>query len=205
MYGWDWVRDQLGWNIVVFDFREHGQSSHSPMICTLGFNEIWDVKAVIDHAQQQGLAEPYAICGYSLGGSVGLRWAAHDPRVKGVLAVSPYRNGLAATEQFLRGWLPLQYASGQVYVELRKMIGTVDLPTDVKKRNDLRLWIMVGENDIFPVSDQRAILSASPSPAKLKRLFVIPRAHHNNVWMWRGDEQVPSHDQIIRDFLDECR
>lgn len=203
-YGWDWVRSELGWNIVVFDFREHGQSSHSPMVCTLGFHEIWDVKAVVDYAQRQKLAEPYAMMGYSLGGSVGIRWAAQDPRIKGMFAVSPFRNGLVGARQFLRAWMGFAPQTTSTNQNFMKMLETVDLPTDVSKRADMRLWIMVGQHDIFPPSDQRAILAASPAPASHKKLFVIPGGGHNWLWMWKGDANVPSHDQIIRDFLREC-
>jgi pimeloyl-ACP methyl ester carboxylesterase len=199
------VRSQLGWNIVVFDFREHGQSSHSPMVCTLGFHEIWDVKAVIDHAQRQGLSEPYAVMGYSLGGSVGMRWAAQDPRIKGVLAVSPFRNGLVGARQFLRAWVGFSPMKTEANKNFIKMLEIVDLPSDVSRRRDMRLWIMVGQHDIFPESDQRAILAASPAPAPFKRLFVIPHARHSRLWAWQGDASVPSHDQIIREFLNECR
>jgi pimeloyl-ACP methyl ester carboxylesterase len=203
MYGWEWVRGQLGWNVVVFDFREHGQSSHSPRLCTLGFHEIWDVKAVVDYAEERGLAKPYVICGYSLGASVGLRWAAHDARVSGVLAVSPYRNGMLGSRQFVRSWLGIDpHGTGWTNGYVR-MLRAVDLPTDVTRRNDLRLWIVAAEHDVFPVADQRAILDASPSPAALKRFFVIPGANHGTTWRWQGDARVPSHDRIIRDFLSE--
>ena len=204
-YGWDWVRSELGWNIVVFDFREHGRSSHSPMLCTLGFHEIWDVKAVVDYAQQKKLAEPYAVIGYSLGGSVGMRWAARDTRIRGVLAVSPFRNGLVGARQFLRAWVGFSPLKTEANKNFARMLEIVDLPTDVSTRADTRLWIMVGQHDIFPASDQRAILAASPAPAEYKKLFVIPNGRHNSLWMWKGDASVPSHDQIIRDFLAECR
>jgi hypothetical protein len=62
-----------------------------------------------------------------------------------------------------------------------------------------------GEHDYFPPAQQRAILSASPSPANLKKLFVIPHGRHGNLWRWKGDKSCPSHDRIVRDFLDECR
>src|SRR4051812_36056719 len=27
--GWEWLRDREGWNVVMIDLREHGESSHS--------------------------------------------------------------------------------------------------------------------------------------------------------------------------------
>jgi pimeloyl-ACP methyl ester carboxylesterase len=203
-YGWEWIRRELRWNLVLFDFREHGQSTHSPHLCTLGYHEIWDVKAVVDFAQERGLEGPYAIYGGSLGASIGLRWAARDPRIAGVLAVSPYRNGLVATRQFLRASTGWDLQPFNVHPGFRRILSVVDLPTDLSSRTDLQIWIMCGQHDIFPESDQRAILAGSPAPASMKRLFVIPGGGHNNLWSWRGDARVPSHDQIIRDFLREC-
>src|SRR5438045_4202003 len=47
--GYDWVATQEGWNVVRFDFRQHGNSSHAALRApTLGYYEIWDLKAVID-------------------------------------------------------------------------------------------------------------------------------------------------------------
>jgi hypothetical protein len=84
------------------------------------------------------------------------------------------------------------------------MLDTVDLPTDVKKRDDLRIWILCGQFDYFTERDQRAILNASASPLDFKKLFVIPNGRHSRLWSWRGDARVPSHDQIVQDFLRAC-
>lgn len=205
LYGFDWVRQKLGWNLVMFDFREHGESSRSVHVCTLGYYEIWDVKAVVDHAEQLGLAKPYAIYGMSMGAATGMRWAAQDGRISGVLALSPYRNGLQACRQYARGKWHLRFDTDDLHPGLRAMFEAVDLPKAVEKRDDLRLWILVGQRDYFPVADERAILDASPSPASMKRLFVIPGGYHYNLWAWRGNRQVPSHDQILREFLDTTR
>ena len=50
----------------------------------------------------------------------------------------------------------------------------------------------------------KSILAGSPAPPSHKKLFVIPGGGHNWLWMWKGDANVPSHDQIIREFLREC-
>lgn len=201
LYGWNWIRRDLGWNLVAFDFREHGQSTHTFHLTTLGYHEIWDVKAVIDHAEQMGLARPYVIYGGSMGASVGLRWAARDPRISGVIAVSPYRNALGAAQQFFQQHLHLNLAERGGWSD---MLNTVDLPKDLSQRNDLRIWILCGEFDSFREADQRAILAGSTSPAAMKKLFVIPGGNHGNLWCWKGNDRVPSHDRIVRDFLAEC-
>ena len=200
-YKFDWMRRDLGWNLVAFDFREHGQSSHSFHLTTLGYFEIWDVKAVVDQAEQMGLAKPYVIYGSSMGASVGLRWAAQDSRVSGVLAVSPYRNAFAAAQMFFQQRLHLNLVEKGAW---SGMLNTVDLPKDLSQRNDLRIWILCGQFDAFRAADQRAILAGSKSPQSLKKLFVIPGGYHSTLWRWQGDNRVPSHDRIVENFLMEC-
>jgi pimeloyl-ACP methyl ester carboxylesterase len=204
-YGYDWVCKDPGWNMVCFDFREHGQSTHTRHLSSLGYHEIWDVKAVVDYAEQQGLAKPYAIYGVSMGASTGVRWASQDARIKGVLALSPYRSGLDACELFLWRKFHLVFDSTDLHAGLKAMLSAVNLPTDIAARNDLRLWILCGEHDWWPVSHEQSILDGSPSPPSFKKLFVIPGGNHGNLWAWKGNRAIPAHDQIVRDFLKACR
>jgi hypothetical protein len=85
------------------------------------------------------------------------------------------------------------------------MLNTVDLPNDLAQRNDLRIWILCGQFDTFREPDQRAILAGSKSPAKMKKLFVIPGGYHSSLWRWQGNDRVPSHDRIVRNFLSESK
>src|SRR5215211_1635841 len=87
-----WIADDEHFNVVRFDFREHGQSSHSMRLPTLGYYEIYDLKAAIDWAESQGLEKPYVCYGHSMGAAIALRWAGEDPRISGVLAQSAFRN-----------------------------------------------------------------------------------------------------------------
>ena len=66
---YQWIRDDLNWNMVLFDFRNHGESSRTG-IPTLGYNEQWDVKAMIDWAEANHLAKPYVCLGISMGASI---------------------------------------------------------------------------------------------------------------------------------------
>jgi pimeloyl-ACP methyl ester carboxylesterase len=203
MVGWDWVRDKENWNVFMIDFREHGESSHSGHISTLGYYEIWDVKAAVDYAESKGLAKPYAIFGRSLGASTGLRWASQDPRIAGVFAVSPFKNAYLASSELpadrlhIKG-LPSPFALSKGF---RQMLEEVDIPKAVARRNDLRIWIMAGEFDAFKAPEQQEILNASASPADLKRLEIATGCNHRNVWAFKGDATHISHDQYLRDFL----
>jgi pimeloyl-ACP methyl ester carboxylesterase len=228
MVGWEWIRDREGWDVVMIDFRQHGASSHSFHPSTIGYYEIWDVKAAVDWADRRRLARPFVIYGRSMGAATGLRWASMDRRISGVLAVSPFKNAELATRQIADYGLRLAAAdklslspSARVLVgELtsghlasfldrdapllegpRKMLREVDIPAALRKRDDLRVWIMAGENDAFPPADQREILDASASPASLKRLVIAPGVNHHTVWTFKGAGDLPSHDQYVREFL----
>jgi pimeloyl-ACP methyl ester carboxylesterase len=201
--GWEWLRDREGWNVVMIDLREHGESTRTAGLSSFGYHEIWDVKAAVDHAARKGLRRPYVIYGVSLGASVGLRWATMDRRIDGVFAVSPFKNAYLASEQSTADMLHLGFLPSpfSLHPGFRRMLETVDLPTAVRDRDDLRIWILVGGRDCFPESDQREILAASRSPEKLKRLVVAPGRDHHNVWNWPGDSERPSHDEYLRQFL----
>src|SRR5437762_1543750 len=76
--GYQWIAEQEQFNVVRFDFREHGASSHSMRLPTLGYYEIYDLKAVIDWAERKGLERPYVCYGHSMGAAIALRWAGQD-------------------------------------------------------------------------------------------------------------------------------
>src|SRR4051812_24512912 len=192
-----WIAEREGWNLVLFDFRGHGESTRSlTQLPTLGYHEIWDVKAVVDWAEQQKLARPYAIWGVSMGASIGLRWAAQDRRIVGVLAQSPYRNAWDAVQQFQLHGVPLgPIGPLLLHGGLEAMLREVDLPKAVSRRDDLLLWITVGSRDWFPVSDEQEILDASPAPAGLKRLEVAEGFGQGETWVWKRN------DPLICEFL----
>jgi len=195
---YEWIRDQLGWNMILFDFQGHGDSPQAPgqHICTLGYYEQWDLKAVIDWAEENHLEKPYVCFGVSMGAAISLRWAGQDPRISGVLAFSPYKTGWDAMHQFHfhkkeMGILPSLIIHGG----MKRMMQDVDIPAAVAQRDNLRIWITVGDHDWFPVDDERAILSASPAPPRLKRLEILPDSGHAQNWKWTGN------DPFITDFL----
>jgi pimeloyl-ACP methyl ester carboxylesterase len=194
--GYTWITDDERFNVVRFDFREHGSSSHSPHLPTLGYHEIWDLKAVIDWAEANHLEKPYLCYGHSMGAAISLRWAGEDRRISGVLAQSPFRNALDATGKFRPNDGRVKFAAGLfVHGGYKRMLEQVDIPSAVAKRDDLLVWLSAGDHDYFPESDQRAILAASASPDGMKTFTLIPNCEHGGQWRWSGN------DDLIRAFL----
>ncbi|HSI37128.1 MAG TPA: alpha/beta hydrolase family protein [Tepidisphaeraceae bacterium] len=227
------MRDREDWNVVMPDFRNHGASSRMMGPSTLGYYEIDDVQAVVDWAERRNLQRPFVIYGRSMGGATGIRFAARDKRIEGVLAVSPFKNAELATRQMaeyaLRAAAADKPGQSKITAGLKSLVGkvatgalesyldgknplpekqremlrSVDVPTAVAGRDDLRIWIMSGEQDSFPPADQQAILDASKSPAELKRLVVTPGTNHRNTWAYTGEDGkgVLGHDAFVKEFL----
>jgi pimeloyl-ACP methyl ester carboxylesterase len=91
-----------GYAVVLFDFRAHGWSGGR--MATFGSQEPLDLKAVLDWIESRpdlaGL--PIALFGESMGASVALIVAAEEPRVRAVVADSPYARFDDAVEGRLR-------------------------------------------------------------------------------------------------------
>jgi uncharacterized protein len=78
-----------GANVLLFDFRGHGESEH--VMTTCGNAEIKDLDAAVEFAVSQAETAPGQIYihGFSMGASVALLLPPH-PAVAGIIADSPY-------------------------------------------------------------------------------------------------------------------
>jgi alpha-beta hydrolase superfamily lysophospholipase len=82
---------QRGFDVVLLDLRAHGRSGGKYV--TYGGREKYDVMAVMDQLCSKGdVSAPIYVFGVTLGGATAIQYAAIDPRVKGVIAVAPYKD-----------------------------------------------------------------------------------------------------------------
>lgn len=80
-----------GYNVVLMDLRAHGKSTGRYI--GYGAVEKADVRAVMNELVSQKLiGPPFYVFGATLGGATAIQYAAVEPRVKGVIAVAPYRD-----------------------------------------------------------------------------------------------------------------
>ncbi len=74
----------LGYDVLAYDSRAHGASEGTA--CTYGYYEKQDLRRALD-----ALGSPEAVLfGSSLGAAVAIQAAAVEPRVRGVIAQSPF-------------------------------------------------------------------------------------------------------------------
>ena len=76
------------YNLVLFDFRNHGQSSGD--VTTLGVREVRDMRAVVDWVKATKGPTSIALLGVSMGGAAAIGEAASDPRVAAVILDSTH-------------------------------------------------------------------------------------------------------------------
>ncbi len=76
------------YNLVLFDFRAHGQSSGEQS--TVGVREESDLRAVIDWVEAAKTPAHLAVLGVSMGGAAAAGEAASDPRVEGLILDSTH-------------------------------------------------------------------------------------------------------------------
>lgn len=85
----DWAAPLHGdYNLVLFDFRNHGQSSGE--VTTLGVREADDLRAVIDWLAEAKRPTRIAVLGVSMGGAAAINEAAGDSRVNAVILDSTH-------------------------------------------------------------------------------------------------------------------
>jgi pimeloyl-ACP methyl ester carboxylesterase len=71
-----------------FDHRFHGNSSKDRHYPAFGGQEVYDVQAAMDYAEQKGLPKPYILQGISLGAMAAQRAGIEDKRVAGLFLLS---------------------------------------------------------------------------------------------------------------------
>lgn len=109
MLPWAMYFAEKGYRSVLVDLRGHGRSTGQ----WLGYGtwEVQDLMAVVDDLERRGLlVGKLGVFGQSYGASMGIHWAARDPRVAALVALAPFDDPQTAVAQFIRGFHPQQAA-----------------------------------------------------------------------------------------------
>jgi pimeloyl-ACP methyl ester carboxylesterase len=105
---WAFWFGERGWQAVLVDLRGHGRSTGR----WLGFGpaESRELSRLLDRLGTEGrVRPPFMAFGVSYGASIGLRWAASDPRIDSVVAIAPYARLGEAVEGIradFASWVP---------------------------------------------------------------------------------------------------
>lgn len=183
-----------GFDVVLVDLRAHGRSSGK--ITTLGALEKQDQKHVIDKLyKEKAISEPLYVFGFGLGGSVAIQYAAIDPRVRGVMAMAPYRD----IESICRKDFPL-LGDEDVRKTLARAgeMGKFD-PADASALKAIAkvkcpVLLVHGKFDMtVPHAHSEALLAAAGGP---KELDSQPLLNHISIHFGRWGEMVKGIEKL---------
>jgi dipeptidyl aminopeptidase/acylaminoacyl peptidase len=170
---------RAGFNVLLFDWRSRGRSpvaQHS-----LAYYEVRDAQAALDYAAQR---EPHAsigLIGFSMGAVIAIILAAADPRVRAVVADSPFtsiRDVVASATKRLR--LPIRpvvaladLLTGWRYGYRFEAIRAIDVAPAIAPRP---LLLIHGSADsVVPVEHSYRIAATIPNTSET---WVIDGAEH---------------------------
>jgi pimeloyl-ACP methyl ester carboxylesterase len=168
---------------VLVDLRGHGKSTGKRIY--FGLQETHDLSQLLDELAHDGqLKEPVAAFGESYGAALALRWKPAEPRIRTVVAITPYA-GLSNTVLNLRHeyarWLPKTFVKAGLK-KLPSVLGTtageLDTTTELARHPVTALFVAGAEDKIAPVKDVEQ-LRALAAPGS--ELIVVPDATHESV------------------------
>ncbi len=170
------VLSKKGYDVVLIDLRTHGHSGGKYI--TYGVKEKYDVKVVMDTLIQQGVvSDKIYVFGMTLGASVAIQYAAIDPRCKGVVAMTPYKD----MESIARRLVPLTM-SQQDFIKVLARAGEMaginpaEASSVVAVKNvKCPILLIHGLVDLaVPYDQSEAILAAANEPKKLMAITPGP-------------------------------
>jgi len=169
-----WLVEQ-GYSALLFDSRAQGASDGAYI--SLGHLERLDIRAAVDFVLEQSPDERIGVMGYSMGAVAAIQAAAEDPRIRAVVAVSPFatlREAVNHRLAHLRPLAPLIAWWGERMTGLRlDDLRPVDRVAAISPRP---LLIMQADDDkmVPPESGQRLYRAA----AMPKELWSAPGVAH---------------------------
>jgi pimeloyl-ACP methyl ester carboxylesterase len=172
-----------GYNLVLFDFRNHGQSSGN--LTTLGVREVRDLRTVVDWLERSKSPSSIAVLGVSMGGAAAIDEAATDERVSAVILDSTHATLVGTLQRQLesRG-LPLALP-GAWSILLGGLLRTgedLSLADPVQAIEEIGerpvLIVEAGEDDVVGPNDGDDLKQAAPDKGARVELKDCPNAKH---------------------------
>jgi pimeloyl-ACP methyl ester carboxylesterase len=184
MMPWGLVLAQAGYRVVLVDLRGHGHSTGDRIY--FGGIERTDLVQCLDTLKQRHVCEgPVGALGISYGAVLALQWAAIDPRVQSVAAISPYPDPGTAVDRYLKTFAPnLTWRTDRKAAALvaSHLAGFPDLATETAIRRIKHPILFVrGEHDEVCLREDLSRFQAAAAAGS--EVLEVPLANHLVVGM----------------------
>jgi len=184
---------QEGWRCVLVDLRGHGKSTGKRIF--FGLRETDDLSQLLDALDRNHqLVGPVAAVGESYGAGLALRWQTVDPRVRAVVAITPYAglsNAVLNIARDYAAWVP-EFLIKSGLKKLPKVLGTspgeLDTTTVVAQHPEPALYIAAENDKIAPPAEVEKLYTLA---AHGSQLVVVPGATHEAVTYFFKDLAPP--------------
>jgi pimeloyl-ACP methyl ester carboxylesterase len=170
------------YNLVMFDFRNHGQSEAAPT--TVGVTEQADIRAVVDWLEQTKGPTAIALLGESMGGATAISAAVGDPRIDAVILDSTHATLANALQQRLeRAGYPLSLPGAWAIllgglIRTGQDMSSADPVQAIERFERPVLIISAGLDDALGPTDADQLLAAAREGGSDAELKVCAGAQH---------------------------
>jgi uncharacterized protein len=191
-HGWGSNKSQMldratvvhdAYNLLLFDFRNHGQSAEAPT--TQGVREAEDLRAVLDWLEAAKGPEQVAVMGVSMGGASALAEADRDERVDALIIESTHATlARAAQARLERAGYPLAMPGSWAIllgtlIRTGEDVSSVDPIQAVERLDDRPLLLIYGgADDSIGPSDGDELAAAATAAGSQAELHVCADAPH---------------------------
>ncbi len=181
-------------NLLLFDFRAMGESEGK--ITTVGYLEPLDLKAALNELEKRGFKK-IGVLGYSLGASVALLTAS-DPRIKAIVADSPFASLNPLLDEMFQNLGPLRSLFKKILIYLGKTFLKINLndisPEKIVRQVQTPIFLIHGDEDT-QIKLDHAIQLKNVNPSI--QLWIVSGADHGQAHELYSEE----YEEKVRTFL----
>jgi len=191
-----------GFNILVFDFRGHGECGKNAGV-TIGFNEQQDLLGAIDFIKKKGLANKIGLYGASMGAATSLSLLDKTKDVSFVIADCPFSDLKEYIQNNIGVWTGLpSFPFATITLLNFKLMYNVDFskvsPVNSVKKSNIPILIIHGKKDItIPYTESVKISKGFNN--KNSKLVLFDNSVHVGSYYIYGKE----YERELINFLNE--
>jgi pimeloyl-ACP methyl ester carboxylesterase len=179
MMPWGLVLTKAGYRVVLPDLRGNGHSTGDNIY--FGGIEQTDLVQCLDALRQQKVCpEPVGALGISYGAVLAMQWAAIDPRVQSIAAISPYPDPEAAVNRYLKTFasdLPRRTDREAAALVATRLAEFPDMKTETVIRQIKHPILFIrGENDEVCLKEDVSRFQAAAKPGS--EVKEVPLGNH---------------------------